>query len=736
MTFSLVDGVTPVPAGAAIDPDTGLFTWTPSETQGATSYSFIVRVTDDGSPSLSADANVTVDVAEVNDAPVLGAIGDRSSGEGSAMAFTLSATDGDVPAQSLTFSASGLPAGASLDPVTGVFAWTPSELQGGTDFAVTFSVTDDGVGSLVDSESVVLSASEVNVAPVLVDPGAQSVDEGVVLSFTASATDVDVPGNGLTFELVDGLTPVAAGAVIDPVTGVFVWTPSELQGGTSFSFKVRVKDDGSPTLFDEVEIAFDVDEVNQAPVLAPIGDQTVDEGATLALTLGATDADLPANGITFSATGLPAGATLDAATGALAWTPTELQGGNAFSVTFTVTDDGVGPLADTETVLLTATEINEAPVVNDPGVQTSAIGEVVGLTVAANDADDPSNTLEFSATGLPAGLSIDANTGTIAGIPSAIESTTVVVTVTETDGTPTNLSDTVSFGWTITPANIVISEIATSGPGGDQDEFVELYNPTSSTISIAGWELRRSDGDMSFELASVVPAGVTIGANEYFLISHDSVRIALGADAWYSSGELDPGSGVAVFTDGGVEVDAVGTGPVPWKDGAGSLYGEGTHLPPMSDATIAQSYERKSGVGNCVDTDDNAADFFHNMGSRNPQGLGTTAACGTPTPPTPPPVPNHLVISEFRFDGPGGNDDEFVEIFNPTAFPIPLLGYELVGQDGGGVGCDDHAGRSGPARHWLHRTGSPSRVRHTGVRQRSECLRQGRRSDGWQHQER
>ena len=230
LTFTLVDGATPVPAGAAIDPDTGVFSWTPSESQGGTSYSFRLRVTDDGAPSLFDEVEVAFGVNDVNDAPVLAPIGDRVVGEQTPMTFTLSASDPDLPADDLTFSATGLPTGASLDPSTGAFSWTPSEAQGDTAVAVTFSVTDDGAGALSDVESVVLSVSDVNVAPVLADPGAQSVDEGALLSFVVGASDTDVPADGLSFTLVDGLTPVPTGATIDLVTGAFSWTPSELQG--------------------------------------------------------------------------------------------------------------------------------------------------------------------------------------------------------------------------------------------------------------------------------------------------------------------------------------------------------------------------------------------------------------------------------------------------------------------------------------------------------------------------
>lgn len=678
---NLLYTATGLPPGAALDSVSGAFSWTPTESQGGQAFPVIFTVTDDGAGALTDSESATLTAIEVNEAPILAPIGDRTPDEGAELAFSLAATDADLPIDGLTFAATGLPAGASLNASTGQFSWTPSETQDGTTFSVTFAVADDGAGTLRDEELVRLTATEVNSSPVVVDPGMQSVDEGALLSLAVAASDPDLPLNGLVFSLVDGATPVPAGASIDTASGVISWTPSESQGGSSYSFRVRVTDDGGPSLFSEVDVGVDVDDVNVPPLLGAVGDQVASEGLALSFTVTASDPDLPTDVLAYSATGLPAGAVLDSTSGVFSWTPSEAQGGASFPVTLTVTDDGSGLLADSESVTLTATEVNQAPVLTDPGAQTGAVGATVNLALAAADADLPTNTLQFSAVGLPAGVALNTATGVFSGSPSTIESVVVTVTVAETDGSPSNLTDSVSFLWTVTPNHILISEIATSGPGGNDDEFIELYNPTGSPVAIGGWEIRRSDGDMNPDFTSIVPSGVSIGANEYFLITHDSVRVALSADAWYSSGTMDSGAGVALLTAGGVEVDAVGTGPVPWKDGSGSLYGEGTYLPPMS-GSVEQSYERKSGIGNCIDTDDNSADFFHNMTTRNPQGSGTSVACGTPPAPGAPAAVDHLVISEFRFDGPGGGDDEFVEIFNPTSNPIALLGYELRSQDG------------------------------------------------------
>ncbi|MBP2029473.1 hypothetical protein J2755_000393 [Methanohalophilus levihalophilus] len=96
-----------------------------------------------------------------NDAPTLTTIGSKSTTATEPLTFTLTATDPeDDP---LTFSATNLPEGATLDPSTGEFSWAPSIGQEGT-YYVTFRVND---GSLMDSETVAITVNELNVAPVI-----------------------------------------------------------------------------------------------------------------------------------------------------------------------------------------------------------------------------------------------------------------------------------------------------------------------------------------------------------------------------------------------------------------------------------------------------------------------------------------------------------------------------------------------------------------------------------------
>jgi hypothetical protein len=116
---------------------------------------------------------VTVD--DINCPPVLDPIGAKSVNEGELIEFTITATDPD--GNDLTYAAGGLPAGASFDPATQTFTWTPDYGEAGN-YPVTFTVTDDATPPLSDSEEVTITVGDVNRPPVLDPIGAKSVNEG------------------------------------------------------------------------------------------------------------------------------------------------------------------------------------------------------------------------------------------------------------------------------------------------------------------------------------------------------------------------------------------------------------------------------------------------------------------------------------------------------------------------------------------------------------------------------
>src|SRR5262249_41403658 len=152
--------------------------------------SITIRVTDNGSPAMSAFETISVVVTEVNSAPVLPAIADKSIREFVLLTFTNAATDSDIPAQTLTYSfATAPPTGATLNSSNGVFAWTPSETQGGTTNVIAISVTDSGSPSLSVTQSFTVIVIESNSPPVLAAITNRTVAEGTLVTFSASASD-------------------------------------------------------------------------------------------------------------------------------------------------------------------------------------------------------------------------------------------------------------------------------------------------------------------------------------------------------------------------------------------------------------------------------------------------------------------------------------------------------------------------------------------------------------------
>ena len=89
----------------------------------------------------------------------------RSVNEGQLLTFTASATDSDIPANSLTFSLLNAPTGASIDPATGVFSWTPAEGQGPGSYNLTVRVTDNGTPNLYDEEAITITVNEAQCGP-------------------------------------------------------------------------------------------------------------------------------------------------------------------------------------------------------------------------------------------------------------------------------------------------------------------------------------------------------------------------------------------------------------------------------------------------------------------------------------------------------------------------------------------------------------------------------------------
>lgn len=423
VTFLLGPGA---PPGAALDPTTGLFMWTPPEAAGPGLYPVSVIAVDDGVPALSTVQGFNIFVSEVNRPPAIAGPGSIAADEGVALSLQLAAADPDVPGNNVIFEKQSGPAGLTVNS-SGVISWTPAEADGPGAFEVVVRAFDNGVPSMSSTATFAVNVREVNSAPMLSPIANQVIDESATLNLLATATDADLPPNSLMFERVSG----PPGLIVSP-TGQISWTPNETNGPGVFSVSVRVSDSQSPALTATQSFNITVNEVNAAPTLAGIADKTGDEGTSIGFAVSAIDADVPAQVLTFSlAEGAPTGATINSA-GVFEWTPTEGQGPGTYPVTVRVSD---GQETVALTIQVTVNEANKPPVLAAIGDKTIDAGAALSFSASAVDEDQPAQTLVYSlGPNAPAGASLSAS-GSFSWTPATEEAgATYPITIVVSDG--------------------------------------------------------------------------------------------------------------------------------------------------------------------------------------------------------------------------------------------------------------------------------------------------------------
>ena len=298
-------------------------------------------------------------------------------------------------------------------------------IQGSVDFT-----------SEAGSRSVSVAATVINRPPVLAPVGDQQVWEGETLTFELVASDAD--GDALSY----GVESQPGGSTL--VERLFQWTPVRGEAGT-YEVTFSVNDGKGGT--DRETITITVEKTNQPPVLAPIGDQQVQEGATLTVELAASDAD--GDHLSFQVVGQPEGASL--AGDSFSWVPTEEQTGT-YQVTFSV-DDGQGG-TDRETIAITVGGDNRPPVLDRVGDRTVVKGGSLRIVLTASDADG--DEFEFGVSGNPAGSSLSGDTFTWA--PTQEQGGRYQVTFTVSDAQGDKDTETIT---------ITVSEDDGEGPGGE-----------------------------------------------------------------------------------------------------------------------------------------------------------------------------------------------------------------------------------------------------------------------------
>jgi hypothetical protein len=309
----------------------------------------------------------------------------------------LAATGGQSP-YTWSLDDGSLPPGLTLDPTTGVMSGTPTTAGS---FPFTVEVTDSGTPVQADTQALSITVAPAPVPPPQITtttlPGGTV---GTPYSVTLSATDGTQP---YTWSLDTGTLP--AGLTLNASTGVVDGTPTA--AGTS-SFTVKLTDGAAQT--DTQDLSLTVEPPPQ-PTITTTTLPGGDVGVAYSQTLQATGGTPPYTWSLDVGT-LPAGLTLDAASGVVSGTPTT---GGTFSFTARVTDSAAQ--FDTQPLSLAVT--GPTQVTAWPNATTILNGTLRSGTFSNLLADDD---VYYEVNSTTSGTRTSAWYGTFSGVTNSLSS--------------------------------------------------------------------------------------------------------------------------------------------------------------------------------------------------------------------------------------------------------------------------------------------------------------------------
>ena len=420
-------------AGMPDAPTATNLTQTISATAGSNSAIGDIVVTD---PDMGETITATVTLSD----PAAGAFANLGTGAYNAGtgAYTVTGTVAQVNAAlaGLTFT----PAASFQGPVT------------------VSTVVRDAAGAGPAAGTITFNVTRINTAPTDIMLSANTVAENsAVGTLIGTLTATDAQGGAMTYTIVsvDGVS--GAGPFSIAGDQLRVNGPLNFEAKNSYTVRVRVTDSDGAGFTKNLTVT--VTNVPEAPVVTAIPAVTAPISAPFTFNVSAGDPEGTA--LTYSAVGLPAGLSINAATGAITGTPTTLQG--ATPVTVTVTD--ASGASTTVTFNFTvAAFVNQAPVITSAPSFNAFVGMAAAFTVTATDANGFQD-VSFSLTGaVPTGVTLadgggSSNQATL-NVGANVAPGVYTFTINATDGV-----DTTTQTFTLT-----VSEILPITINGQEDE--------------------------------------------------------------------------------------------------------------------------------------------------------------------------------------------------------------------------------------------------------------------------
>lgn len=367
--------------------------------------------------------------ATINQPPLLAQPANQSSLRNTQQSLTLAASDPE--GSPIVFGASGLPPGLALNTATGVMAGTVTTVGA---YTVTATASD---GALTVSRTLTWTVTDpADTTPptvAMATPANNATVSGTSVAVTATAADA-VGVVGVQFRL-DG----ANLGVEDTVAPYSVTWNTTLATNASHVLTAVARDAaGNSRTATAITVTVSNTVANRAPTLAQPANQSGAEAYAVSLALSGSDPD--GNPLTYSASGLPRGLSVNSTSGLISGTPTYTSSGS-YTVTARVSD---GTLSQSRSFSWLIANTNRKPRLTSPVNQSSEADSEVSLQLVASDPDGTA--LTYQATNLPSELELDPSTGLISGTLSAESVGVHSVVVTVTDGA---MSESQTFVWSV-----------------------------------------------------------------------------------------------------------------------------------------------------------------------------------------------------------------------------------------------------------------------------------------------
>lgn len=443
----------------------GTITYTPNDNYNGTD-TIVYRVTD-GQGGYSTGI-ITVSVDAVNDPPISSPIADISRNDGETISFDISGNFVDPEGETLTYTATGLPPGLTLDPLTGIISGViDADASGPTglrDFAVRITATDPDGGSTFQDFIYTIK----NVAP-NAENDQVTTDEDTPVDIDILANDEDPDGDTDTVILVEGVNLTVGGPAVMTSNGsvqlvlngngreVLRFTPNPNFNGTeSFTYTIGDRNGGSDT----ATVTVTVNPVNDAPVASPIPDLAQVDSSAFSLDVRPYFSDVDGQTLTITVEGLPPELTFDPATGIISGTLDPDASKDSPYTIIVRASDGIASASTSFTLTVT----NPAP---------NAANDVVDLT------EDT-----------PVSFNPLTGAGTVSGNAGAdTDPDGDPLSITQIDGQPIGVGETIAVAGGSVTLNDALGNLT--------------FTPTADFNGTVAFTYRISDGNGGFSDASV-----------------------------------------------------------------------------------------------------------------------------------------------------------------------------------------------------------------------------------------